>query len=470
MSAITAGRFPDPNGQPGQLHRSCNGDDVEGTPFGRYRLIELLGRGGMGEVWRAFDTATERMVALKVLPANLADDGVFQERFRREARIAAGLDEPHVVPIHDFGEIDGRLYVTMRLIKGRDLQTVLADGPLNPVRAVSIIEQVADALNAAHGVGLVHRDVKPSNILVAKNDFAYLIDFGIARAGEDTGLTSTGAVIGTWPYMSPERLNTGHADARADIYALACVLHESLTGQRPFPGDSLESQITAHLTTPPPRPSVIRRGLPAEFDLVIAKGMAKDPDHRYATTLMLAEHARSAITAPDPQSFRQQPPPSQPPTRWGGMPPPVSPQPMTASHFHRPQSAPTTPPPFAAGLPAAESGGSNPRVKTPEEKLASRRWRWLNSWWILPPILSLGFLSWLGFLVAGIRAGKPKYWIFCGIYATLFVLALVLVETSKGSLANDLSPIPIFAAWLGPTVHAAVVNREYLRALAYKKT
>lgn len=155
---------------------------MEGTPFGRYRLVELLGRGGMGEVWRAYDTAIDRVVALKVLPDNFAHDQVFQERFRREAKAAAGLDEPHVVPIHDFGEIDGRLFVTMRLIKGRDLQDLLRDGPLLPVRAVAIVEQIASALHAAHEVGLVHRDVKPSNILIAKNDFAYLIDFGIARA------------------------------------------------------------------------------------------------------------------------------------------------------------------------------------------------------------------------------------------------------------------------------------------------
>jgi serine/threonine protein kinase len=275
--------------------------DVEGTPFGRYRLVELLGRGGMGEVWRAYDTAIDRVVALKVLPANLADDPVFQQRFRREAKAAAGLDEPHVVPIHDYGEIDGRLYVTMRLIKGRDLQTILADGPLSPGRAVRIIEQIASALHAAHRIGLIHRDIKPSNILVAEDDFAYLIDFGIARAAGETGLTSTGAAIGTWAYMAPERLNSGRADARADIYALACVLYEALTGQRPYPGDSLEQQIVGHLTTPPPRPSALQSGVPQPMDAVIAKGMAKQPDQRYASTVELARAARDATTVPLPR-------------------------------------------------------------------------------------------------------------------------------------------------------------------------
>jgi serine/threonine protein kinase len=226
---------------------------VEGTPFGRYQLIELLGRGGMGEVWKAFDTATQRVVAVKVLPAQLAADPVFEQRFRREAYAAAGLSDPHVVPIHNFGEIEGRLYVDMRLIDGEDLEHVLVRGPLDSDRAVKIIEQVASALNAAHRVGLVHRDVKPSNILLAEDDFSYLIDFGIARGAGETKLTATGNVVGTWPYMAPERFTTGQSDTRSDIYALACVLYECLTSSRPFPGDSVEQQIAGHLTIPPPR-------------------------------------------------------------------------------------------------------------------------------------------------------------------------------------------------------------------------
>lgn len=222
---------------------------MEGTPFGRYRLVELIGRGGMGEVWKAFDTATRRVVAVKVLPAQLAADPVFEERFRHEAFAAAGLNNPHVVPIHNFGEIEGRLYVDMRLIEGGDTEHVLAAGPMEPVRAVKIIEQIASALNAAHKIGLVHRDVKPSNILVAEDDFSYLIDFGIARAAGETKLTATGNVVGTWPYMAPERFTTGQSDTRSDIYALTCVLYECLTSSRPFPGESVEQQIAGHLTS-----------------------------------------------------------------------------------------------------------------------------------------------------------------------------------------------------------------------------
>ncbi|MBV8966080.1 MAG: serine/threonine protein kinase [Mycobacteriaceae bacterium] len=271
---------------------------MEGTPFGRYRLIDLLGRGGMGEVWKAFDTATQRVVAVKVLPAQLAADPVFEQRFRREAFTAASLSEPHVVPIHNFGEIDGRLYVDMRLIEGEDLQHVLAEGPLDAARAVKVIEQVASALNAAHRAGLVHRDVKPSNILLAEDDFAYLIDFGIARGAGETGLTGTGNVIGTWPYMAPERFSTGRSDKSSDIYALACVLYECLTAKRPFPGESVEQQIAGHLTTPPPRASIARPEVTPQLDSVIATGMAKDPDQRYNSTTDLARAARAALTEP----------------------------------------------------------------------------------------------------------------------------------------------------------------------------
>ncbi len=266
--------------------------------FGRYRLIEQIGRGGMGEVWRAHDTVTERIVALKVLPTQFAGDEVFEERFRREARSAAALDEPHVVPIHDFGEINGRLFVTMRLIKGRDLHRLLSDGPIDPMRAVGIIDQVASALHAAHEVDLVHRDVKPSNILVTDDDFAYLIDFGIARAAGQTGLTSTSSVIGTWAYMAPERVTAGQTDARADVYALACVLYECLTGRQPFGGGSLEQQIGGHIALPPPRASERCAEVPAELDAVIAKGMAKNPDDRYSTTRELARAAKAVVAGP----------------------------------------------------------------------------------------------------------------------------------------------------------------------------
>lgn len=282
--------------------------------FGRYQLLELLGKGGMGQVFRAYDTTTDRVVALKVLPPHLAEDPVFQQRFRREAHAAAALNEPHVVPIHGFGEIDGQLYLDMRLIEGVDLGTALdeADGPFTPLRAVTIIEQVAAALDAAHEVELVHRDVKPSNIFVAARDFVYLIDFGIARSTTQTGLTTAGSTLGTMAYMAPERFKNGRTDPRSDIYALTCVLHECLTGERPYAGESLEQQISGHLVEPPPKPSTMNPAVPKAFDDIIAKGMAKDPDKRYQTASALAEAARSALpTGPVRRRHRVAKPPAR---------------------------------------------------------------------------------------------------------------------------------------------------------------
>jgi serine/threonine protein kinase len=206
---------------------------------------------------------------LKLLQDSLSGDDGFRERFQREATVTAKLSDPHVIPIHDYGEIDGRLYLDMRLVAGHDLATELENGPLPPERAVGIVEQVAAALDSAHGAGLIHRDVKPSNVLLTASapgraDFAYLVDFGIAHIAATSTrsrLTATGATVGTFAYMAPERFLTGPANHTVDVYALACVLYECLTGQRPFPSDEPAILMRSHLDVPPPRASTLGPGV-----------------------------------------------------------------------------------------------------------------------------------------------------------------------------------------------------------------
>ncbi|USX54733.1 serine/threonine-protein kinase [Lentzea sp. HUAS12] len=266
--------------------------------FGPYRIEELLGRGGMGEVHRAYDTTHDRIVALKRLSPGYHDDEDYRARFRREARIVARLREPHVIPIHAYGEIDDRLYLDMRLVEGSDLSDLINGRTLDPARAVRIVEQVASALDAAHADGLVHRDVKPSNILVAAGDFVYLVDFGIARSSSPaaTSLTASGSVVGTLDYMAPERFESGPVDGRADVYALACVLFACLAGRRPFTAEGTAAQIWAHMKEEPPKASPLNPSVPPALDGVIAKGMAKSPDDRYASAGEFAQAAAQALT------------------------------------------------------------------------------------------------------------------------------------------------------------------------------
>jgi serine/threonine kinase PknH len=307
-----------------------------GVEIGPYRIEGELGRGGMGTVYRAFDTRRRRTVALKLLADDLAGDETFRERFRREAHTAAQLGDPHVIPLHDFGEVDGRLFLDMRLVEGVDLAALIERGghrPLDPARAVALVGQVAEALDAAHAAGLVHRDVKPSNVLVTASDFVYLVDVGIARSVREdhTSLTTTGTAIGTLDYMAPERFDGAAPDARADVYALACVLHETLTGRRAFDADSAVSVMRAHLFTPPPRPSALAP-LPRALDDVVARGMAKDPGQRYPSAGALAAAARDALGGRAPATPQRAVPTALP----GALPGPVPPRPTAGWPAHPP--------------------------------------------------------------------------------------------------------------------------------------
>ncbi len=353
------------------------GESRVGTEFGRYRLRRLLGKGGMGEVYEAHDAEKDRIVALKLLPEAVSHDPVFRKRLQREAHSAGRLLEPHVVPIHDYGEIDGVMFVDMRMIDGTDLRKILKNyGPMTPARAVAIVRQIASALDAAHESGIMHRDVKPENILLTRDDFAYLVDFGIANAATDEKLTELGTAVGTYAYMAPERFTNDEVTYRADIYALSCVLHECLTGSQPFPADSVSVVITSHLTQPIPRPSVMRPGIPAAFDHVIARGMAKKPADRYASAGDFAAAANDALTQRDQDQAANILQRSQDATMPGfnfpgaigtGLAAPpggsVTPSPYpTPPPYHAtpPPPPPPTPPAFPASSPAAGSGQWNP--------------------------------------------------------------------------------------------------------------
>ncbi|KUH92802.1 serine/threonine-protein kinase [Mycobacterium sp. IS-3022] len=327
------------------------GESRVGSQIGPYRLRRLLGKGGMGEVYEAEDTAKDRIVALKLLPESASNDPVFRKRLQREAHSAGRLQEPHVVPIHDYGEIDGLLYVDMRMIDGTDLRKVLKNyGPMTPARAVAIVKQIASALDAAHESGIMHRDIKPENIILTRDDFAYLVDFGIANAATDEKLTELGTAVGTYAYMAPERFTNDEVTYRADVYALSCVLYECLTGSQPYPSDSVSVVITAHLMQPIPQPSRQRPGIPAAFDAVIARGMAKKPEDRYASAGDLAAAANDALTQRDQDQAATILQRSQAATPYLPPPPPV-PQgppiyqtpPPTQAAFHTPAGPPSGP-------------------------------------------------------------------------------------------------------------------------------
>jgi WD40 repeat protein/serine/threonine protein kinase len=273
-------------------------DSTELPLFGPYRIHELLGQGGMGVVHRAYDTVHDRVVALKRLP-NSVTDREYRVRFQREARIAAGLRHPNVIPVHAFGEIEGDLYLDMKLVEGTDLRRGLGKGTFDLDRTIRILAQVALALDAAHARGLIHRDVKPSNILIDDHGHAYLADFGIARetSPEATALTRSGDLIGTWDYMAPERMSAGAVDGRSDQYSLACVLFECLTGRLAHPASDPAAKVAAHLLQPPPAPSVFVPTISRELDAVVMRGMAKDPARRFPSTTAMMEAAREAAYA-----------------------------------------------------------------------------------------------------------------------------------------------------------------------------
>jgi hypothetical protein len=276
-----------------------------GSDFLGYRIEALIGRGGMGVVYRAYDLRLKRPVALKLVTPTLARDERFRERFVRETELVMSLEHPNVVPIYDAGDVEGRLYLAMRLVEGPDLGSLLrAEGALEPDRTVAICAQIASALDAAHARGLVHRDVKPSNVLLDGSEHVYLADFGLTRSlGNPIAESGEERSIGTPAYLAPEQLEGLAVDGRADVYSLGCVLYECLTGERVFPRDSRLAEAWAHLEEEPPRASRTRRGLPEPVDRVISRALAKEPAERYPTCGELVAAAESRLGLRRPVRF-----------------------------------------------------------------------------------------------------------------------------------------------------------------------
>jgi serine/threonine protein kinase len=278
-----------------------------GTILSGYRIDGVLGEGGMGTVYEATQLSLNRVVALKLLDANLGDDPGFRARFEREGHVQAALDHPHIVSVYEAGQSEYGLFLAMRLIRGPTLKELILDRSLDPRRSVRLLAQVAQALDAAHRAGLIHRDIKPQNILIGTGDHAYLADFGLIKAPDEARLTGTGQFVGTIDYVAPEQIQAEPATAASDIYALAAVLYECLTGEVPFPKPSEAAVVHAHVMQPPPAVSDRRPDLSPALDGVIAQGMAKDPWSRPPLAAELIQAASRALHSTAPPTLARPP-------------------------------------------------------------------------------------------------------------------------------------------------------------------
>ena len=290
-------------------------DDTRvGTELGGYRIERVIGRGGMSVVYLAEHVRLGRRVALKLLATELADSERFRDRFLRESKLAASIDHPNIVPIYDADEADGTLFIAMRYVEGTDLKELIrSEGRLDAGRTAAIIGQVASALDAAHALGLVHRDVKPSNVLLTPDDHVYVSDFGLTkRALSVSGLTATGQLVGTIDYVAPEHIKGDAVDQRADVYSLGCMVYECLSGHAPYPRDLEVGVLWAHVEEPPPTVTDERTDLPPEVDVVVATAMAKDPEARTATAGEVTVGLRAALRIEAPSGEAWSPPKARP--------------------------------------------------------------------------------------------------------------------------------------------------------------
>ncbi|MFI1928456.1 MULTISPECIES: serine/threonine-protein kinase [unclassified Streptomyces] len=322
---------------PGTTPFAGRPSELVGRRIAGYRIESEIGRGGMAVVYRAHDLRLDRTVALKLLAPELARNDVFRKRFTHESRVAAAIDHPHIVPVFEADETDGVLYIAMRYVDGSDLRHLLdREGPLPPATAVRIAAQVASALDAAHEAGLVHRDVKPGNVLVARGtdsdhpEHVYLTDFGLTKKSLSlTGFTSVGQFVGTLDYVAPEQISGQPVDGRCDVYGLACVVYECLAGRPPFLRDDDVALLWAHQNADPPPLTQARPGLPPYLDAVFARALAKSPEARHPTCGAFVAELRQTPGG----GLR----PAHPPTELAGAPASApQPPPWARPVFHPP--------------------------------------------------------------------------------------------------------------------------------------
>ena len=369
----------------------------KGSEFAGHRIDGVAGQGGMGVVYVATHLALDITVALKLIKPDLAEDEGFRERFNRESRLAASIEHPNVLPVRHAGEEEGLLYITMRYVDGTDLRSLIdRTGRIEPERTAQIITQVGDALDAAHARGLVHRDVKPANVLLEGADgsgHAYLTDFGLTRhAASGAGLTKTGQWVGTLDYVAPEQIEGREVDARSDVYALGCVVYEMLTGEVPFLKDSEVATMYAHLNEPAVPPRERFPDLPRGIDEVVNRALAKDPDDRYPSagdlaTAVVAATKGTAVAQPEQSvaAGRAAPPPAPSPPPPGetaaarpSMPAPAPPPPQPTRGAPPPTRGAPPPAPPRAPTPTPAIGtppppGARPPGAPPPAKKSSRR-------------------------------------------------------------------------------------------------
>src|SRR3954466_5489825 len=349
---------------PPRRGRTAGMEIAAGTEIGGYRILNLLGQGGMGVVYLADNVATGQRVALKLLTPDLARSSGFRERFVREANYASSMRHPNVIEVFDAGEQEGVLYIAMQYVEGEDLKALLVrEGRLDARRTVGLLGQVASALDAAHSTGLMHRDIKPGNVMIAAGqpEHCYLTDFGLSKnpSSDSIALTAQGEFVGTIDYTAPELVLGKKADARLDVYSLGCLFYECLAGQPPFPKERDVEVLYAHIQDPPPRVSAVRPDLPPALDDVIVKAMAKKPEDRFATCSAFIDAARTIVGEP---AMAPPPPPPPPPgvpappaAEGGPPPPPPGPQPL----------AEPPPPPGAVAGPSDPTPAPHRNVAAP---------------------------------------------------------------------------------------------------------